>query len=65
MTKNEVIQKMIDGQRTHVRWAAKQRELMVSGSNEIPIVGNAEHHDEWIKTYNWALYYLLGGSKYG
>ena len=58
MTKQEVIQKMVDGQRSHIQWGAKQRNVVSKGKPEVKNVGSAEHHDEWIKVYNWALYYL-------
>jgi len=58
MTRQEVIQKMRDGRKSHERWADKQNILFSQGKPEIKNVGSAEHHDEWIMIYNWALYYL-------
>ena len=49
---------MVDGQRSHVEWAAVQRDAVSRGKTETKNVGNAEHHDEWTKIYNWTIYYL-------
>ena len=58
MSKEEVIQKMVEGQRSHINWHSKQTERLSVGADFFENVGDIEHHEKWIEIYNWALYYL-------
>lgn len=51
----DAIKEMEDCKRVHLEWALHQEDLVRCGCKEMPHVGSAKRHREFIKIYNEVL----------